>query len=54
MTNVNMENLTKIMHDQLYHLGPSTRLLGTFPHQPEVNPKGLTPFLLLNPPLVRM
>ena len=39
MINVNMERMIRIMTEQFFQLALSSRKSGTFPSQPEVNPK---------------
>jgi len=40
MINANMERMIRMMTEQFSQLAPSSRELGTFPSQSEVNPKG--------------
>ena len=41
MVNANMEKMMRMMTEQFFQLASSSRKPGTFPSQPEVNPKGL-------------
>jgi len=40
MINANMETMMRMMSEQFFQLASSSREPGTFPSQPEVNPKG--------------
>ena len=40
LINANMERMMRMITEQFSQLASSSRELGTFPSQPEVNPKG--------------
>ena len=40
MISANMEKMIRMMTEQFFKLASSSRESGTFPSQPEVNPKG--------------
>ena len=49
MINANMEKMMRMMTEQFSQLASSSREPGTFPSQPEVNPKGHVPLSSSNP-----